>query len=287
MVKKKGLGRGIENFIKDTGKVEEILTESKKSDLQNISIDLISANENQARKVFNEKGISELADSIKEYGVLQPLVLRKDQERYMIIAGERRFRAAKKAGLKEVPAMVKDVSTEDADKISLIENIQRIDLNPVEEAFGYKAVIDEYKITQGELSDAIGKSRQYIGNTIRILKLDKRVLEFLQTGELSMSHGKLLLSIKDKNKQYEEALRIIKENSTVKEAEEKINKRKNNINEENSEDIFIENARKELSEALGTKVNFKGRGKIKKIEIEFYSEEDLSRICDKILRGEV
>lgn len=283
MVKKKGLGRGITNFIKDSEKVEEILSDIKKDELQNILIEKIHVNENQARKVFDEERIKELSESIKEYGVLQPLVLRKDKDIFTIIAGERRYRAAKLAGIKEVPALIKDVSKEDADKISLIENIQRQDLNPIEEALGYKSIMEEYSLTQEELSSAVGKSRQYIGNTIRILKLDNRVIELLQNGLLTMSHAKLLLSIKDKDLQYNEAMRIVKSNSSVKETEKRLNKKNK---EEKKLDIFMEEARKNLSDALGTKVKFKDSGKIKKIEIEYYSEEDLNRICDTIIRGE-
>lgn len=284
MAKKKGLGRGITNFIKDSEKVEEILNDTKKDELQSISIDKIQVNEEQARKIFDEEKIKELSESIKEYGILQPLVLRKDKDVFTIIAGERRYRAAKEAGLKEVPVLIKDVSKEDADKISLIENIQRQDLNPIEEALGYKSIMQEYSLTQEELSSAIGKSRQYIGNTIRVLKLDKRVIDFLKDELLTMSHAKLLLSIKDKDMQYNEALRIIKSGSSVKDTEKRLNK--NNKTEEKL-DIFMEEARKNLSDALGTKVLFKGSGKVKKIEIEYYSEEDLSRICDTIIRGEI
>lgn len=284
MVKKKGLGRGITNFIKDSERVEEILNDKASDELQNISVEKINPNEEQARKFFDEDAINELSESIKEYGILQPLVLKKSGDKYLIIAGERRFRAAKEAGLKEVPALIKDVSQEDADKISLIENIQRQDLNPIEEAFGYKSVMKEYSLTQEELSKAIGKSRQYIGNTIRVLKLDERVVEFIKSGDLTMSHAKLLLSIKDKELQYSEALRIIKNNSSVKETEKRLKDKENKLEQK---DIFLEDVRNNLSSTLGTKVNFKGSGKVRKIEIEYYSEEDLSRICDTILRGEI
>ena len=284
MAKKKGLGRGITNFIEDSEKVEEILRDSKKEDLLNISLDKITPNKEQARKFFDEKKLLELSESIKEYGILQPLVLRKDGDSFLIIAGERRYRAAKKAGLKEVPALIKEVSKEDADKISLIENIQRQDLNPIEEAIGYKSVMKEYDLTQEELSQAVGKSRQYIGNAIRILKLDERVIKFLEEGSLTTSHAKILLSIKDKEKQYIEALRIIESGSSVKDTEDRLNKKRDK--KEKKLDIFLEDVRRNLSDILGTKVEFKGNGKIKKIEIEYYSEEDLSRICETILRSE-
>ena len=161
---------------------------------------------------------------------------------------------------------------------------QRQDLNPIEKAIGYKSVMKEYDLTQEELSQAVGKSRQYIGNTIRILKLDERVIKFLEEGSLTTSHAKILLSIKDKEKQYIEALRIIESGSSVKDTEYRINKKRDK--KEKKLDIFLEDARRNLSDILGTKVEFKGNGKIKKIEIEYYSEEDLSRICETILRSE-
>lgn len=281
MIKKSGLGRGINNFIKDQNAVEKLLKQEETSQLKELSIDEIVVNENQARKSFNEESLNELADSIKKYGIIQPIVLMKDEDKYMIIAGERRFRAAKIAGLTKVPAIIKEISKEEADKVSLIENIQRIDLNPIEEALGYKSVLDEYKITQEELAQALGKSRQYIGNTIRLLKLDSRVIDFLKEGLLTVSHAKLLLSIKDKEKQFKEATRIIKEGATIKETVNSIEKPK-----VKDYDMFMKRAKEDLESILGTKVDFKGSGKVKKLVIEYYSEEDLSRICETILGSE-
>lgn len=277
-MKKSGLGRGLNNFLKDTDEVEKILHEET-GGITSVELDKIKPNENQARKVFNEEKLKELSESIKEFGVIQPLILRKEDDEYLIIAGERRFRAAQMADLKEVPAIIKDLSTEEADKISLIENIQRVDLNPIEEALGYKSVMKEYGITQEELAEAIGKSRQYIGNTVRLLKLDPRVIEFLQKGFLSVSHGKLLLSIKDPEQQFKEAKRIIKLGNTVKETTII-------LKAEPQKNIFLEDAKRNLEDALGTKVEFKGTGKNRKLVIEFYSEEDLERICETILGSE-
>lgn len=282
MVKKGGLGRGINNFIKDSEAIEKILNQEDDRGLQKVSMDLITVNKNQARKYFDEDSLNELSNSIREYGVIQPIILRKVDDEYIIIAGERRFRAAKKAGLSEIPAVIKEINSEEADKISLIENIQRKDLNPIEEALGYKNVIDEYKMTQEELSLAIGKSRQYIGNTIRLLKLDERVIKLLQDNLLSISHGKLLLSIKDKDQQYKEAMRIVESGNTVKETTLIFERTK----EPEKKDVFKERIREELSSILGTKVSFKGKGKSSKIVIEYYSDEDLSRIWETILRSE-
>ncbi|RVU55753.1 ParB/RepB/Spo0J family partition protein [Anaerosphaera multitolerans] len=282
MAKKTGLGRGINNFIKDTQAVEKILNQESDQGLQKISMDLIEVNENQARKYFDETALEELSDSIREYGVIQPILLRKMGKKYLIIAGERRYRAATMAGLTEIPAVVKEIDSEEADKISLIENVQRKDLNPIEEALGYKKVIDEYSLTQEELAKALGKSRQYIGNTIRLLKLDSRVVDLLLNNSLSVSHGKLLLSIKDGDKQFKEAMRIVNSGSTVKETTKIFEREK----KPERTDVFKEKVRRELSDILGTKVNFKEKGRTKKIEIEYYSDEDLSRIYETILRSE-
>lgn len=280
MVKKGGLGRGLNNFIKDTEATSKILNQET-TELQNISIDLIEVNENQARKHFDEDALEELSKSIKEYGVIQPILLKNKGDKYIIIAGERRYRASKLAGLKEIPVIIKDLSEEEIAKISLIENVQRKDLNPIEEALGYKSVMASYDLTQEELAKALGKSRQYIGNTIRLLKLDERVIKLIQENKLTTSHAKLLLSIKDKDQQYKEAKRIIKKGNTVKETTVIFeNKTPKKI------DIFREEVRKELSETLGTKVSLTGKGKSKKIIIEYYSDEDLSRICETILRSE-
>lgn len=275
-MKKSGLGRGLNNFIKDADEVKKILKEDESSGVLTVAIDRIKPNDNQARKVFDEEKITELSESIKEFGIIQPLILRKVEDDYMIIAGERRYRAAIKAGLAEVPAVIKEISKQDADKISLIENIQRVDLNPIEEAQGYKDIMKEYDITQEELSEAIGKSRQYIGNSIRLLKLDPRVVDFLQRGLLTISHGKLLLSIKDKEQQYKEAKRIIKLGNTVKETTVILQREK-------PKNIFLEDTKRNLEDALGTKVEFKGKGKNSKLVIEYYSDEDLERICEVIL----
>ncbi|MDO5040659.1 MAG: ParB/RepB/Spo0J family partition protein [Peptoniphilus sp.] len=277
-MRKMTLGRGINNFIKDSNAVEKLLKEEDSSKLESVKTADISVNEAQARKHFDEESLQELANSIREFGIIQPLLLRKKGDKYMIIAGERRFRAAQMVELEEVPAVIKDIDDESADKISLIENVQRRDLNPIEEATGYKNVIDSYGITQEQLAQALGKSRQYIGNTMRLLKLDHRVIELMQKGLLSPSHGKLLLSIKDKNKQYSEAKRIVKLGNTVKETTYIINNRK-----KPEVDIYIERAKRDLSDILGTKVMIKNTGKKKNIVIEYYNDEDLSRIYEKIV----
>ncbi len=278
MTKRKGLGRGIGNFLASSEQIREVI-EDENSKLRDVEIEKIIPNPDQPRKKFEEKEIQELSKSIEKYGIIQPLLLREDEDKYVIIAGERRFRAAKMAGLKTVPAIIKNISEDVSDRISIIENIQRRDLNPVEEAMSYRHILDAQNMTQKELADEIGKSRQYVGNTIRLLNLDPRVLKLLENGDISTSHGKNLLSIKDKDEQYKKALKIVKETLPVNE-----NKKKTKTYDKKL-DLFKEKVRDDLTSKLGTKVMFKERGKKGKIEIEYYSEEDLSRIVDIILEG--
>lgn len=282
MTKKKGLGRGIGNFLNSSEKIREVI-EEERSKLMEINIEYIVANEGQPRKNFDQEELKDLASSIKKYGIIQPLLLKKKEDKYEIIAGERRFRAAGLAGLDRVPAIVKDISDDESSRIAIIENIQRRDLNPVEEAMSYKHLLDSQDLTQKELADEIGKSRQYIGNTIRLLNLDPRVLKLLEEEKISTSHGKKLLSIKDGDKQYKEAMRIIKDSLPVNDNKKTV--KRSRIQEK--EDIFLVDMRSKVERALGTKVNFKKRGKVGKIEIEYYGEEDLSRILDLILAREL
>lgn len=278
MVKKNGLGRGLGNFLSSSDKIREVI-EEESSKLMEVDISDIIPNEAQPRKNFDKDELYDLSQSIKKYGIIQPLLLKKKKDKYEIIAGERRYRAAKDAGLSKVPAIVKDVSDEISSRIAIIENIQRKDLNPVEEAMSYKHLLDSQDLTQKELADEIGKSRQYIGNTIRLLKLDPRVLKLLEEEKISTSHGKNLLSIKDGDKQYREAIKIIKNSIPVNDNKKAPKREKKEV-----EDIFMEDIRSEIERALGTKVSIKKRGKFGKIEIEYYGEEDLSRLVDFLLQ---
>ena len=280
MTKKRSLGRGIGNFLSSKENIAQIINSDKERNFLYIDINLIERNSDQPRKVFDKKSLEELAESIKNYGIIQPLVLKENGDSYIVVSGERRLRAAKIAGLEKVPAIIKDVDEEISDKISLIENIQREDLNPIEEAKAFRYLLDEYNLKQEDLAKEIGKSRQYVGNTIRLLNLDSRVIDLILNGELSQSHGKALLAIKDKEKQYKEALKIVKNSISVSNTEKNTSK-----NRYEKLDIFTRDIKDRLSSHLSTKVNFKGRGKHKRLEIEYYSEEDLERICDLILGG--
>lgn len=280
MTKKRSLGRGIGNFLSSEENIAQIINSDKERNLLYIDINLIERNSDQPRKVFDKKSLDELAESIKNYGIIQPLLVKENGDSYIVVSGERRLRAAKIAGLEKVPAIIKDVDEEISDKISLIENIQREDLNPIEEAKAFRYLLDEYNLKQEDLAKEIGKSRQYVGNTIRLLNLDSRVIDLILNGELSQSHGKALLAIKDKEKQYKEALKIVKNSISVSNIEKNTSK-----NRYEKLDIFTRDIKDRLSSHLSTKVNFKGRGKHKRLEIEYYSEEDLERICDLILGG--
>lgn len=280
MTKKRSLGRGIGNFLSSEENIAQIINSDKERNFLYIDINLIERNSDQPRKVFDKKSLDELAESIKNYGIIQPLLVKENGDSYIVVSGERRLRAAKIAGLEKVPAIIKDVDEEISDKISLIENIQREDLNPIEEAKAFRYLLDEYNLKQEDLAKEIGKSRQYVGNTIRLLNLDSRVIDLILNGELSQSHGKALLAIKGKEKQYKEALKIVKNSISVSNTEKNTSK-----NRYEKLDIFTRDIKDRLSSHLSTKVNFKGRGKHKRLEIEYYSEEDLERICDLILGG--
>ena len=274
------MGRGLDSFFKDAKEVKDIL-ETKDQETNQVSLKEIFPNKNQPRKVFDQEELEGLAASIKEHGVLQPLILRKTQDGYQIIAGERRYRAAKLAGLDKVPVLVKDISDQQADAISLIENLQREDLNPIEEAQALKAMMETHKLTQQDLADLIGKNRSSIANLLRLLNLEKEVQGYLAQGDLTFSHGKLLLKIKDPKKQVAKAQDIIKKGQTILETEENLDNKKPKSQEE--KDIFIRDVEEQLTRCLGTKVRLKTQGRVKKIQIDYYNNDDLERIMEQMM----
>lgn len=297
--KKKGLGRGLGQI---GGGINAMIPQNpdiknKEKDKENVSretlinIDTIEPNKEQPREYFDEEGIIELSKSIKQYGIIQPLLLKKNGKIYNIIAGERRWRAAKLAGLKEVPAIIKDYTEEQTLAVALIENIQREDLNPIEEARAYKKLIEEFSLTQEELSNKVSKSRASITNTLRLLKLDERVQEMLVEGQISSGHARSFISIKDKEVQYMLALDVINKQLSVRDVEflvkdlknkeEKDADKKNN-DPKNKEDSFIykEIAHK-IETIVGSKVRIRRKANNKgKIEIEYYSNDDLERLIE-------
>lgn len=297
MAKKFGLGKGLDALIPladtlgDTDK-QDILNEDEEdieinNGILTISVEDIKANENQPRKFFDENKLMELAESLKQHGIIQPLVLNKHKDNYSIIAGERRWRAAKIAGFKEIPAIIMDVSDSKLLQVSLIENIQREDLNPIEEAIAYQKLINEYSLTQEELSIKIGKSRSAITNTMRLLNLDERVKEYIIQGVIAEGHGRALLPLENEL-QYEVAQKVIDDSLSVREVEKLVKKlTTDNIEPENVErrkplNPYYKDVRDRLQEYFGTKVNINSNKNKGKIEIEYYSEEDLQRILDII-----
>lgn len=274
------LGRGLSALIPD---IEEKI---EKKDIENISIKDIYPNENQPRRVFDEEKIKDLSESIKKYGVLQPIVLKPDEfGKYMIIAGERRYRASKMANLTEIPAVLRDIPIKEIMEIALIENLQREELTPIEEALGYKSLIENYKLTQEEISEAIGKSRPHIANMLRLLNLEKEVIEMISQGFITAGHGKALLRVTDKIQQINLANKVIDENLSVRETEELtknvfIEKKKKKTPQK---DIFTLDIEEKLMNALGTKVNISKGKKKGKIEIEYHDDEQLSNIISLLI----
>lgn len=269
----RALGKGIEALIpvQDSDMVEEV------------SIDKLYTNPFQPRKVFAEESIRELSDSIKMHGILQPLIVRETKKGYEIVAGERRFRAAKAIKLKTVPVIIKKLTDSEMMELALIENIQREDLNPVEEAIAYQKLIEECNYTQEELSKRVGKSRPHIANHIRLLNLPKYVLDYIADGKLSMGHGRALLGLKVKAKLSELVARTIREQLSVRELEkavQQLNVSRETSKKQEKTEVVYEKEENWLKEKLKTNVTIK-KGKTKgKIEIEFGSDEELERILN-------
>lgn len=280
MSKKFALGKGLGALIP-----EESLDNEK--DRLLIPLNKIKSNSDQPRKNFDSDKIVELAESIKHHGIIQPLILKKIEDEYIIVAGERRWRAAKSLGLKEVPAIIMDLSDKQVLEISLIENIQRQDLNPIEEALAYKKLLSDFKLTQDELSKRIGKSRTAITNCMRLINLDKRVQQYLIDGVISEGHGRTLLAITNNDMQYELSQRIIDEKLSVRETERIVKNLLNDTNKtkerkEKELNSYYRDIKDKLQNHFGTKVNLSNKKNKGKIEIEYYSDEDLQRILDII-----
>ncbi|MGO5073728.1 ParB/RepB/Spo0J family partition protein [Clostridium sporogenes] len=278
MNKKSALGKGLGALIPEK-------SQENKDSINTISINLIKPNNEQPRKNFDEEKIGYLAQSIKEHGIIQPLVLKKEGNLYTIVAGERRWRAAKLVGIKKIPAVVMDLDDRSVLEISLIENIQRQDLNCIEEAQAYKNLIQEFKITQDILSIRIGKSRAAIANCMRLLALDKRVQQYLIDGVITEGHGRALLALKENELQYKLSQTIIDENLSVRETEriiKNIYKEKKNSNNIKDNEIspYYKDIKSKLEGLFDTKVNLQNNKNKGKIEIEYYSEDDLQRILD-------
>lgn len=280
---KRGLGRGLEALLPKYG-------ERKQDAVLTVPIDSIKPNKQQARKKFDEKKLCELAESIKHHNLAQPLVVSPATVpgEYNLIAGERRLRAAKIAGLKEVPVIVKTVTEKEKFLLSLVENIQREDLNPIEEATAYKQIMNEFNFTQDELSKIIGKDRSVVANTIRLLTLPEELKSYIEDGIISAGHGRMLASISDEQKQKELLKKIIDEQLTVREVEHIVSELKKSgkapTAKKHKKNYELEQLANSLQQTVGTKIKLRGTQKKGRIIIYYYSLAELDRIA-RILRG--
>lgn len=286
---KRGLGKGLSALISDKPMVEDLLgdnLESKENTIKNIPLSDIIPRDDQPRKQFSSDSLKELSKSIEVHGVIQPIIVRKIDDKYEIVAGERRYRASLIAGLKEIACIVKDMDVENASKLALIENIQREDLNPIEEALAYRHLVQEYNLKQEEIGLSLGKSRTYITNTMRLLNLEEKIIEYISDGKLSSGHGKVLLGVKEPSEQIKLADKIIHFNLNVRDTETEVKKKKATKKTKpasSNKDPYILDLEDNLMRALGTKVNLNIGDKKGKIEIEYYGEEDLERIYDILI----
>lgn len=294
-IKKSGLGKGLDALIPASPKKEIVrsakdVTQDKLSGLekegvQEIRLSEIEPNRKQPRKNFDEDALLELSESIKQFGVIQPLIVQKKENHYEIIAGERRWRAAKQAGIKKVPVIIKEYTPQEVMEISLIENIQREDLNPIEEALAYKNLLEEFHLKQDEVAERVSKSRTAVTNSIRLLKLDEKVQQMVIDDMISTGHARALLSLEDKDLQQMLAGRIFDEKLSVRETEKlvkSIQKQKPEKNKEEKVNSFIyKDIEEKIKAILGTKVVIDHKANNKgKITIEYYSNEELERIID-------
>ena len=303
--KKSGLGRGLDALfpektvqskpktVKTVKEEKKVAVDTKKSSQQETSngermmkISMIEPNREQPRKKFDEDALQELSESIKQYGILQPLLVSDKEDYYEIVAGERHWRAAKMAGLKEVPVVVKEFSTQEIVEISLIENIQREDLNPVEEAMAYKRLIDEFHLKQDEIAERVSKSRTAVTNSMRLLKLDSRVQQMMVDEMISAGHARAILAISDPEQQYNAAMKVFDEKLSVRETEKLVKSiltptKKKPVVSNPTEDAIYESLEEKMKGITGTRVFIHRKKNNKgKIEIEYYSRDDLDRIID-------
>ena len=292
-VRKAGLGRGLDSLIPEHSirrKAENNEQKPAKNDLF-LKITDIEPNREQPRKNFDEDALLELAESIKQFGIIQPLIVQKKGNHYEIIAGERRWRAAKQAGLKKIPVIIKNYTEQEIVEISLIENIQREDLNPIEEAFAYKRLLEEFNLKQDEVAERVSKSRTAVTNSIRLLKLNEKVQQMVIDDMIQTGHARALLGIEDLEKQYNMAQKVFDEKLSVRETEKlvkKVQKEKEEVEKTKMDkqlEIVYQDLEEKMKQILGTKVSINAKDENKgKIEIEYYNKEDLDRLIDMILK---
>lgn len=288
MNKKTGLGRGLDalfsvDSFEEQDEKENVSQQQLDSSeiIHKIKISEIEPNKNQPRRTFNSESIEELSESIKRYGVIQPIIVTKKDNYYEIIAGERRWRASKKAGLTEMPCIIRDDQERENKEIALIENIQREDLNPIEKAKSFRTLLDEYGMTQLELAQTIGISRSALANTVRLLNMDPRVIDLTLEGKLTEGHCRSLMAINDFDRQYEMALQIIENGDSVREIERKVKNKKNEQKQKgNPYESIYKDIENKFQGFFGTKVKLDAGKKKGKIIIEYVSNEDLERIME-------
>ena len=280
MAKNSGLGRGLEALFSESNVLSEMKQEEKQL-VKEVDINKIEPNTKQARKKFDSDSLDDLAKSIKTYGIIEPIIVEDKGDYYKIIAGERRWRAAKIAGLKTIPCIIRDENEQRNKEISLIENIQRENLNPIEKAWGYKELIDNYNLTQAELAEKLGISRPYVTNTLRILNLDKRVIDLALEGKLTETHLRNLASISDPDKQYEVALEVIKNDGTVQDVERIVNRGKATKKNKKYEALCRE-MEDTFEQFFGTKVKVDAGTRSGKIIIKYSTNDELERILNLV-----
>ncbi len=269
---------------------DQRITKTKDEQIKQIDISYIKPNPYQPRKTFDENHLNDLADSIKQYGILQPIVLRKTVQGYYIVVGERRFRASKIAGLKYVSAIIKDLTDEDMMELAVIENLQREDLNAIEEAESYQRLMTDLKITQQEVAKRLSKSRPYIANMLRLLHLPKKIADMVKDGRLTSAHGRTLLAIKDEQQMLRLAKRVVKEKWSVRYLENHVNELKNVSSKSETDKVditkpkFIKQQERQLREQYGAKVDISIKKSVGKISFEFESQDDFVRIIEQLNR---
>ncbi|HDH5603586.1 TPA: ParB/RepB/Spo0J family partition protein [Staphylococcus aureus] len=269
---------------------DQRITKTKDEQIKQIDISDIKPNPYQPRKTFDENHLNDLADSIKQYGILQPIVLRKTVQGYYIVVGERRFRASKIAGLKYVSAIIKDLTDEDMMELAVIENLQREDLNAIEEAESYQRLMTDLKITQQEVAKRLSKSRPYIANMLRLLHLPKKIADMVKGGRLTSAHGRTLLAIKDEQQMLRLAKRVVKEKWSVRYLENHVNELKNVSSKPETDKVditkpkFIKQQERQLREQYGAKVDISIKKSVGKISFEFESQDDFVRIIEQLNR---
>ncbi|GAB6085939.1 ParB/RepB/Spo0J family partition protein [Alkaliphilus crotonatoxidans] len=280
--KKRGLGKGLEALIPQVVEIEAESSQNEEDKIYSLDINHIYPNIEQPRRDFDRETILELANSIKAHGFIQPIIVSKEKDGYQIIAGERRWRAAKELQLKEIPCIIRQYEANRLLEIALIENLQREDLSVIEEALAYKKILEQHNLTQEQLAEALGKSRPYIANTLRLLHLDQRVIEMIKNNQITSGHGRVLLRVNNQEKQYQLALYIEKAGLNVRQVEELIASQKNTVKKKEKKQKSYELMELEdnLKKLFGTKVTISKGAKKGKIEIEYYNEDDLERIIE-------